>query len=358
MITGLDWSSWSTVTDPQAMFNEKEIVDIAFPRAWTGFNDDLEFDNRVSGVSYRKLCETVHTAHGSALWSPFGFVGYSAQVGSLNWSAQRGDVQALNAWGMSTAGGRTFQLPFMVDAEHNSWLDENLVRHIVPINNMDAYCSYFLVPFIEKMSEFLGRRPLFYSNPDFILNYLGRLYYDAAVPYSMLDKYPIITECPLVIASYSSGTQPSYWSRISKYWPKWLAWQNAGDVKDWPGISDVDHIKCQGTRAQWKLWMNDPTAPLPQDSPTEPTDPPVVEPPVTVTKYYAQVKSSAVGLKLRTAPSTTAPILDYDFRPVPRFEIDGAPKVDGTITWASLGKAYFAVKQNTNIYADIFTETV
>ncbi len=92
-----------------------------------------------------------------------------------------------------------------------------------------------------------------------------------------------------------------------------------------------------------------------------PTAPPVivppVEPPVTVTKYYAKVRQDAYGLKLRAGPSTAAPILDYDFRPVPRFEIDGEPQVIGTITWASLGKAFFAIKQNSSIYADITTET-
>jgi hypothetical protein len=357
MLTGLDWSSWSTVTDGHAMFNDKEIVDISFPRAWDGFRDDLEFDNRVTGVSYRKLLETEFTPHGSILWSPYGFVGYSANVGSYNWTAQRGDAQADNMWGLSTAGGRTFQLPAMVDAEHNAFIDANGVRQVVPINNMDAYCSVFLVPFIERMSEHLGRRPLFYSNPDFILNYLGRLQYDAATPYSMLDKYPVIKDCPLVIASYSSGTQPSYWTRVSQYWPQWLCWQNAGDIKDWPGISDVDHLKCQGTRSQWKLWMNDARAPMPQDGAVEPPIDPLPAP-VPVVTWYAQVRSSAVGLKLRTAPSTTAPILDYDFRPVPRFEIAGEPKVDGSITWASLGKAYFAVKQNTTVYADVFRQEV
>jgi hypothetical protein len=280
------------------MFNDKEIVDIAFPRCWTGFSDDLEFDNRVSGVSYRKLCETVTTYHGSALWSPYAFIGYSAQVGSLNWSAQRGDVQAANVWSMATAGGRTFQLPVMADAEHNAWIDDAGVRQIVPINNMDAYCSVFLVPFIEKMSENQGRRPLFYSNPNFILNYLGRLNYDKPTPYSMLDKYPVIKECPLVIASYSNGTQPSYWDRVSKFWPQWLAWQNAGDVKDWPGISDVDHIKCQGTRAQWKAWMKDATLPLPQEGAVDPIEPPVVVvPPVVVPPDLAALTARVTELE-------------------------------------------------------------
>jgi hypothetical protein len=355
MITGVDFSGWSTVTDGHAMFNDKEIVDIAFPRAWDGFRDDQKFDNRL-GVSHRKLCETVVTPHGSALWAPYAFVGYSAQVGSYNWTAQRGDVQADNMWSLATAGGRTFQLPVMVDAEHNAFIDGNGVRQVVPITNIDAYCSVFLVPFIERMTVLLGRRPLFYSNPDFILNYLGRLQYDKPTPYSMLDKYPVIKDCPLVIASYSTGTQPSYWDRISKYWPKWLVWQDRGDAKDWPGIDDVDHLKCQGTRAEWKLWMNDASAPLPQDGAVivPDTDPL----PLPVKKYYAQIKPSAVGLKLRTLPNIAAPILDYDFRPMPRFEIDGEPKTVGSITWASLGKAYFAVKQGTNVYADVLSETV
>jgi hypothetical protein len=312
MITGLDWSSWSTVTDAKAMFSEREVVDVAFPRAWDGFRDDQEFDNRVSGVSYRKVLENAVTAHGSVLWAPYGFVGYSAKVGALDWSAQRGDVQAQNMWQMATAGGQTFQLPPMVDAEHNAWIDANGVRQVVPIHNIDAYCASFLVPFIERLSELLNRRPIFYSNPNFILNVLGALKYDKATPYSMFDKYPAIVECPLIIASYSKGTQPSYWEDVKladgtikkgvkNFWSKWLGWQDAGDVKDWPGISDVDHIRCQGTRAMWKAWAADASKPLPQEGAGEPQPEPEPQPQpggVTLADVLAAVK--AVEVKMAT----------------------------------------------------------
>lgn len=92
-----------------------------------------------------------------------------------------------------------------------------------------------------------------------------------------------------------------------------------------------------------------------------PVPPPTPEPePEPTYTYYATVRKSAQGLKLRTGPSTSAAILDYDFRPGVKFEIAGAPVDNGAIIWASLGKAFFAAEQMINgvktIYADIETK--
>lgn len=89
---------------------------------------------------------------------------------------------------------------------------------------------------------------------------------------------------------------------------------------------------------------------------TPPPDPGPDPIPVPTVKYFATIRQTATGLKLRTAPSTTAPILDYDFRPLPKFEIAGAPVVYGAITWASLGMAWFAVKQGTTEPYAVITE--
>ena len=298
MIDGLDWSSYSTVASIERMMTEKVIVDLAFVRAWNGFQDDQEFDN-VNGISYRKMLDTVKTPHGSVLWAPYMYLGYSAQVGSLNWTALGGAAQFDRMYARATNGGQTHQITPMIDIEHNSWLDENLVRHIVPIVSMDTYCTTTLVPAITRANDVLGRLPILYSNPDFILNYLG----DAR-----LKRFPIITECPLIIASYSTGPKPSYWDTtptkkgVGAYWKTWLGWQDAGNIKDWPGISVVDHIKAQGTRAQWKAWLADKNAPMPQDGTVEPPpvvpgDPPVIPGLAEVAADVAKIKTTMVDLK-------------------------------------------------------------
>ena len=59
-----------------------------------------------------------------------------------------------------------------------------------------------------------------------------------------------------------------------------MIWQFAGDVKDWPGIDDVDLNRMPGTRTQLKAWMLDPTKPQPREGAVDPQpEPPDEEDP-------------------------------------------------------------------------------
>lgn len=145
------------------------------------------------------------------------------------------------------------------------------------------------------------------------------------------------------------------WMPDASWKPAAFGWSALRDmpVEIWQFAGDPDWNVFMGTPAQLYARLGF----VPHGATPPPVDPPPA--PVPTKIYFATVRQTAVGLKLRTAPSTTAPILDYDFRPLPKFEIAGAPVVDGVITWASLGKVYFAVRQGTNDpYADVSEVTL
>jgi hypothetical protein len=103
-------------------------------------------------------------------------------------------------------------------------------------------------------------------------------------------------------------------------------------------------VHSTGEDYAWLGFTGDPTP--------VPTPTPIPEP---VVHYFAKVRPTSTALKLRCTPdaSITTNILDKTFCPSIQFELHGAPVADGTIVWASLGKAYFAVKNGTDIYADV-----
>lgn len=285
MINGIDFSSWSTVKDMHAVLNGQLPVHVTWVRARDGFRDDQKFQ------ANRKLLVGAQVdGVGSAMWGPYSFLGYSAQVGSLSWSAPRGDAQFSSMWSFATAGGKEFDLVAMLDAERNSFIDANNVRQVVPLPSVESYVDTYVNPWIDAHCVNAGRYPIFYSNADIILNYLAPVFGTARG-----DK---ILKCPLMIAGYTGASIPPYWERVSKYWSDWLVWQFKGDVKDWPGIDDVDLVRAKGTRAQWKAWCKDATAPLPSEGAVVVTPPPDTgTPPSTGTIDLSGLEAQITALK-------------------------------------------------------------
>ena len=198
------------------------------------------------------------------------FLGYSGAIGSRKWNAVRGDLQAQNCWDLATAGGREFQLPVAVDVERIRWWDGSAFQ-VLALPSAEVYCRTFLVPAIEFLSEKQGRRPVFYCNPDLILNYLA--------PVLSRPEFSLIGECPLWLASWTKAQgDPPYMAtiRAKTPWKTYLVHQYAPDVKDFPGVDDVDLNRGVGTRAMWKAWIADASK-LPVEGGAEP--PPPVEPP-------------------------------------------------------------------------------
>ena len=102
------------------------------------------------------------------------------------------------------------------------------------------------------------------------------------------------------------------------------------------------------------------------DPGTTVTPPPPPPPtPVPVKKYFATVRQTAVGLKLRKTKQIgiTTNILDADFRPIAQIPLISTPAVEGAITWAEMDyageSAFFGVRQGTNDpYADVVEKTI
>jgi hypothetical protein len=243
------------------MMNDQLLVDFAYVRAHDGYRDDAKFPE------FRKLLRDVKTKNGSVLWGPYMFLGYSGAIGARTWNAVRGDYQAQNCWNLATGGGREFPLPVAVDVERIRWWDGKAFQ-IVPLPSAKVYCDTYLIPAIEFLSEKQGRRPVFYCNPDLILNYLAPLLSQAA--------YSAIGECPLWLAHWTkTGGESSYMTsiRAKTPWKSHLIHQYVGDVKDFPGVDDVDLNRGSGTRAMWKAWIADETK-LPIEGGVEPPPPP------------------------------------------------------------------------------------
>jgi hypothetical protein len=275
-MNGFDISGWTTVNDMSALLTEQLVMDFAWVRASTGYGDDLKY------TAFRKLLVNTVGKNGKTIWGPYAFLGYSAQVGSMKWNAARGDAQMKNMMDLAANGGIEFQLPPAIDVENNVYVD-NGVRQVVPMPSVDAYCDAYLLPAIEYLSAQLGRRPVLYASPNIILNYL--------LPVLQKDKGKPILECALWVASWTKSQVPAYWEDtknaagvvvkhgIRRYWKQWLAHQYAGDVRDYPGVDDIDLIRMPGTRAQLKAWCADDTAPLPNNDLPEPPPPTPVDPP-------------------------------------------------------------------------------
>lgn len=266
MINGIDYSSNSKITDIQAVVSGQLLVDFAYLRLRGGYVDDPQW------TPNRAQIKTAHTSNGSVLWGGYSVLGYSGAIGSDVWTADGGAKQVQDAWKLLTAGGADHNLPLALDLERPGSL-VNGVRQYLALPSAEAYCSAYLLPAIDAATSLQGRKPVIYTNGDFIVNYLAVA--------GVLAKYPVITSCPLWIAGYNKLTVPPFWDRISKFWPVWLAWQYAGDVHDWPGISDVDLNRMPGTRAQLKAWLANPNAPLPTEGAPDPILPPVVNPPAS-----------------------------------------------------------------------------
>lgn len=265
MITGIDISGYSTVSDLNAMITGQLPIEFAYVRGYNGFRDDSKF------TAHRKLMEQARNASGAVLWGAYMYLGYSAQLGSEKWIAGRGDAQAANFWSLITAGGKTFQLPPAIDVEENRWRDENGVSQTVPMPSAEAYCDTYLLPAVEYLTKAHGRRPIVYSSPNKILYYLA--------PALRLPKFAPILECPLWLAHYNKSNAPGYMDKIAEIgWKDWLIWQYAGDVSDWPGVDDVDLNRIRGTRSQLKAWANDPKAPFPKEGGPNPDPDPDPEP--------------------------------------------------------------------------------
>jgi hypothetical protein len=174
-------------------------------------------------------------------------------------------------------------------------------------------------------------------------------------PYSLkpwLDQHPELSTWPANYPRKVPNTASV--AEVRKSWLPLASWKpyalrDDGSWTYWQFAGDPDWNLYNGTPQELYKRLN--------FTPRDVVVPPI-DPPVTVKKYYAKIRKTSVGLKLRTGPSTSAPVLVSDFRPTPRFEIDGEPKTIGSITWASLGRAYFAVKTSTDVYADVLVETV
>jgi hypothetical protein len=290
MINGVDFSSWETITNSQAVWNGQLLIDFAYIRARDGFRDDAKF------AEFRAIMRTATTKNGTVLWGPYMFLGYSGTVGSRTWTAARGDVQAQECWNLTTAGGREFPLPVAIDCEKIPYIDPNGIRQIVPLPNAYAYCDAYLVPAIKFLTEKMGRRPVIYSNPDFILNYLA--------PVLSKPEFASICECPLWVAAWTkaTGTVPYMDTIAAKTgWKTYLIQQYAGDVKDWPGINAIDLNRGQGTRAQWKAWILDATKVPVEGAPVPPpVDPPTPPPPA------ADLESRVATLEVRVGKHLAA----------------------------------------------------
>lgn len=284
MINGIDISGWTTVTDPQALFNAQLLIDFAYIRAHDGYRDDEKFP------AFRKMMRDAKTKNGSVMWGPYMFLGYTGAIGSRTWTAVRGDYQAQNCWNLATAGGQDHSLPVAIDVERVRWWDGKVFQ-IVPMPNAYTYCDSYLMPAIEFLSDKQGRRPVIYCNPDVILNYL--------LPQLSKPEFAAIGECPLWLANWTkTQAEPPYMASIKAKtpWKTYLIHQYTGDVKDYPGVSDVDLNRGVGTRAMWKAWIADATK-LPIEGGADPIEPPPVVPPTTgdtgarLTALEAQVKA-------------------------------------------------------------------
>lgn len=260
MIIGFDVSSWTTVHNSQAMLNDQLPADFIIPRGWDGYQADSKAQ--------------VHISIGAALRTLYGFIAYAAQVDGRTWSPGDGNQQAENFWNISRSLSQFINMPLALDYEQVTYIEKTTnLRKSVPLPPVRDYCDRYLLPSVQTMKEKMGRYPLFYSNPNFILNYLA--------PVLEISKYAEIRNCPLWLAGYTGGSVPPYWEDtrnsagtitkkgVKNYWNEWLIWQYKGDVRDWPGVDDVDLNRAKGTRSQWIRWGADPTAPMPTENPVQ-----------------------------------------------------------------------------------------
>jgi Glycosyl hydrolases family 25 len=259
MIYGLDISSYTTITDPVKTFKEgSQPVDFTYMRGWTGYGDDQKF-----------------TAHKKTLLAAVG-AGGSILSGCYMWLAydnghKAGDVQAESFWNTITAGGVWFNMPPAVDVERRRFLANGTWQY-APLPSVTAYMDH-LHKAVDYLTNKNGRRPVLYSNVDLILNYL--------YPEIVKTTGAWLLECPLWIAHWRvaapfQGYKPNPWPK-----ERWYFHQVNGDVKDWPGISDVDINKFNGDRAGLKAWCKDASW-VPGDVVVEPP----IEPPVPPAPGY------------------------------------------------------------------------
>ena len=278
MLNALDTAGVNglTINDAQAMVNGQLIVDVVIIRARDGYMDDQHY------IEHRNKVRVASNPNGGTLWGTYSYLGYTAKVGSHSWTAKRGDYQAQDYWNLTSSGGIEWSVLPAIDIENLSFLEkqtntdgtERWVRQVVPMPEVHSYADNILMPAFDFLGNKLGREPIFYSNPDKIKNYLA--------PLKQESKYDRLWKAPLWLADYNPLVNglPAWWSVVKQYFPNLLMHQFKGDVRDWPGVTDVDLNRIPGTRAQLKAWLADKNAPMPAEGAPDPIDPPI-EPPAS-----------------------------------------------------------------------------
>ena len=295
MINALDTAgvNGKTINDAQAMVNGQLIVDVVIIRARDGYRDDQFY------AVHRDAVKKATNPSGAALWGTYAYLGYTAKAGAYSWTAQRGDVQAQDYWNLISAGGIEWQVPPALDTENLVYWEKRenpdgtskLVRQTVPMPEVHQYADTYLMPATKFLADKAGRLPLQYLNADKILNYLS--------PLKQESKYDLLFQCPLWLADWNAlvNGMPSYWTKVQKYFPNLIMHQYKGDVRDWPGVSDVDLNRIPGTRKQLKAWLADKTAPLPSEGGSDPIDPPPVVVPEGVEARVKEIEDKLAAIK-------------------------------------------------------------
>lgn len=287
MINVLDTAgvNGKTITDAQAMVNGQLPVDVVILRSRDGYRDDEWY------TAHRDQVKKANTAAGSVLWGTYAYLGYTAQAGSLSWNAQRGDYQAQQNWQLISGGGIEWNVIPTVDVENLAYMEKQQnadgstrwVRQVVPLPEVHAFADTYLMPWIDFTAAKINRLPILYTNPDKILHYLVGL--------AGTSKYDRLFQCPLFLADYNPlvAGMPSYWERVKPIFPNLLFQQFKPDVRDWPGVSDVDLGRMWGTRKQLKNWLADPSTPMPSEGGGDPIDPPIDPPASDLEELTKQV---------------------------------------------------------------------
>ena len=311
MIYGGDFSGYETLTDVQAVTNNPgQPIDFLYYRAWTMYSDDQVFG------AIRQQLKGAYNASGSTLWGAYGEVGYGP-------TSKPGDGQAANMWNLITAGGVEWQLPPWVAVEDEPAGRTNGVVQYVPRLPLSTYLDNKLMPFVEYLEKKMGRLPVLYAGPNWILYYLAPALND--------PKYAKLWQMPLALARYNSTPVPfgnpmkasNY--DLTKFFKEYAFSQYYGDDPNVPGIDHLDRVVWPGDRASLKAWAKDYTAGIPVE--TAPN-----------TQTWATIQSAS--LRLRHAPGLNGAHIGY-LRAGASFPVVERKEVDG-YTWVRMDAGWFA----------------
>jgi hypothetical protein len=227
----------------------------------------------------------------------------------------------------------------VIDCERETFI-ANGVRQYVPLPSVQVYLDTYLMPAINVLEAKHGRLPIIYCNLDFVKNYFSPIFGQA--------KYAKLFQCPLWLALWTST--PPRANIASPYWEQWAFWQKKGDVRDNPGVSDIDYNEWPGSRTELKSWIADPNFPIPPYTVDN-----VPPPPAPVTATFATINT--VGLRMRTKIGVSAndPVVGY----MQNGAVIKAGKViqDGDNAWVEF-TGYFAAKYAGKIYAKLVEKPV